>query len=57
MSQRECPYCEGVAEPYDDLTFSQGGKTVTGLKGWKCTQCGEVLYYVESVTRIENEFG
>ncbi|MFX0066959.1 MAG: YgiT-type zinc finger protein [Candidatus Hermodarchaeota archaeon] len=56
MSQRECPYCKGIAEPKDDLSFARGGRTLTGLTGWKCTQCGESLFDEASVQRMEKDF-
>ncbi|MFW9997231.1 MAG: YgiT-type zinc finger protein [Candidatus Odinarchaeota archaeon] len=52
---RECPYCKGTADSEESLTYSIEDKTVANLKGWKCTQCGSILYDEESVARIERE--
>ena len=54
---RECPFCKGNAIAKSDLTFTNDDKTITGLKGWLCQGCNEMLYNEESVERLEKEFG
>lgn len=53
---RICPFCEGMMVPCIEsiaISLRNTVVTVAGIKGYKCTSCGEVVYNSSEAKLIE----
>lgn len=53
---RICPMCEGMMVPSTEslvVSLRNAVVTIAGIKGYKCTGCGEVVYNSSEAKLIE----